>query len=132
MKTRLIIIALVALTGIVGFVVANPDECRGAQCAESASVISNKSLVDSTIVYDVRTSAEYAVSHVADATLLPLSEIQAGNLPATAKDTPIAVYCRSGNRSSEAAALLSRAGYTDVTDMGGLDDISQYGLDLTS
>ena len=36
------------------------------------------------------------------------------------KDQPVAVYCRSGNRSGKAARMLEAAGYKAVYDLGGL------------
>ena len=41
-----------------------------------------------------------------------------GALP-TDRATPIAVYCRSGPMSAEAAATLSRLGYRNVLDLAG-------------
>ena len=38
------------------------------------------------------------------------------------RGAPLYVYCRSGGRSSRAAALLKRMGYTNVTDIGGIAD----------
>ena len=35
-------------------------------------------------------------------------------------ETPLFVYCLSGVRSRQAAGLLRRMGYTDVTDLGGI------------
>lgn len=37
-----------------------------------------------------------------------------------ARETPLFVYCLSGVRSRQAAGLLRRMGYTDVTDLGGI------------
>lgn len=90
------------------------------------------SLPDQAVVYDVRTPEEYARDHVSSAKLLPLSEIQAGKYPAEAKDSPIAIYCRSGNRSKEAKEILEKAGYTNIIDMGGLSDTAKYGLSITN
>jgi phage shock protein E len=89
-----------------------------------------KQLASGTTVFDVRTAEEFATSHVKDATLLPLQDMQGGSLPQTAKDAPIAVYCRSGNRSGQATTLLKEQGYTNVTDLGGLDDLGNYGLSV--
>ena len=44
--------------------------------------------------------------------------VSLGVLPAD-RSTPIAVYCRSGPMSAEAAATLSRLGYRDVLDLAG-------------
>lgn len=88
------------------------------------------SLPENAVVYDVRTADEYATSHVTGATLLPLADIQAGKYPTEPKDTPIAVYCRSGNRSKQAASLLKKAGFKTVIDIGGIEDTANYGLSI--
>lgn len=85
-----------------------------------------------THLYDVRTPEEYASSHAKFAALWPLDGIEAGKLPDVPKNEPIAVYCRSGNRSAQATELLKNAGYTDVTDMGGLSTLGEYGLRLVT
>ena len=60
---------------------------------------------------DVRTQSEYSSGHIDGAANLPLQNIQAGLLPNMDKDKTIYVYCHSGNRSTQAAALLKKAGY---------------------
>ncbi|MDP3448131.1 MAG: rhodanese-like domain-containing protein, partial [Eubacteriales bacterium] len=37
-------------------------------------------------------------------------------------DAEILIYCRSGNRSAQAANKLIAMGYTDVVDFGGIID----------
>lgn len=55
---------------------------------------------------------------------------QRSRLPADTS-TPIAVYCRSGRMSSEAAATLTELGYLDVVDLaGGMDAWEASGRDL--
>ncbi len=88
------------------------------------------SLPDGTPIYDVRTADEFATSHVTSATLWPLADIQAGKYPPVAKDSWIALYCRSGNRSAQAAEILKKAGYTRVIDIGGIADTAKYGLSI--
>lgn len=78
-------------------------------------------------IYDVRTADEYTAGHFAKALYWSLQDMQAGMLPDVAKDTKIFVYCRSGNRSSQATALLKSAGYTNVTDLHGLADVEAIG-----
>lgn len=79
-------------------------------------------------LYDVRTPEEFAVSRAEGATLLPLASIQNGVYPKADKNEAIGVYCRSGNRSQEATALLKEAGYSNVTDLGGLQDLSRHNI----
>jgi phage shock protein E len=43
------------------------------------------------------------------------------------KDKPLVVYCASGARSCQAAALLRMNGYADVTDVGGIGNMPAIG-----
>ena len=38
------------------------------------------------------------------------------------KNSVLIVYCRSGNRSSQAANLLEELGYTEVYDLGAMSN----------
>jgi rhodanese-related sulfurtransferase len=78
-------------------------------------------------LYDVRTSQEYAAGHFEHAENWSLQDIQANKLPEIPKTTHIYVYCQSGNRSSQAARLLTDAGFENVTDLGGLQDVQKIG-----
>lgn len=78
---------------------------------------------DEIIVLDVRTAEEYAEAHIPGAVLLPNEEI--GDTPPAQlpdKGTEILIYCRSGNRSAQAAKKLAALGYTNVFDFGGIKD----------
>lgn len=88
------------------------------------------SLPEGAVIYDVRTPDEYAISHVTNATLLPLADLQKGALPPDSKNTTIAVYCQSGRRSAIATDILKKAGYTNVIDMHGIADTENYGLSI--
>lgn len=74
-------------------------------------------LIDSTdvVLVDVRTPSEHNAGHipgtdfnidVKDESFLLQSQIS------LKKETPVAIYCRSGNRSKTAADILSKDGYT--------------------
>lgn len=74
------------------------------------------------ILLDVRTPEEWSQGHIEGATLIPLQELTTrarGELP---MDAEIVVYCRSGNRSAQAADYLARSGYSNISDMGGIID----------
>lgn len=78
---------------------------------------------DDEIVLDVRTPEEYAEAHIPGAINVPNEEI--GEEPIAElpdKDQIILVYCRSGNRSKEAAQKLADQGYTNVSEFGGIKD----------
>lgn len=78
------------------------------------------------IVLDVRMQQEYDAGHIANAVLLPLPLIEAGDAAVAKalpdKDAEILVYCRSGRRSAIAANALIHMGYTNVLDFGGIND----------
>ena len=71
----------------------------------------------SVVVLDVRTPAEYAEGHIPgtdfniDVLESTYTKIATEKLP---KDRPVALYCRSGNRSKKAAAILAEKGYMVV------------------
>lgn len=77
------------------------------------------------IILDVRTQSEFEEKHIEGAVLIPNETIDVKNgklkeLPDL--DAEILVYCRSGNRSAQAAKKLIEIGYTNVFDFGGIND----------
>jgi rhodanese-related sulfurtransferase len=78
---------------------------------------------DEIIILDVRTQEEFDEAHIPGAILIPNETIldeQPELLPDL--DAEILIYCRSGNRSAQAANKLIAMGYTDVVDFGGIID----------
>ena len=75
-------------------------------------------------IIDVRTPAEYAQGHLPGAINIPLNEIEAriGSVVAN-KNTPLMLYCRSGNRSGQAQKILQNKGYTQVENKGAYQDL---------
>jgi rhodanese-related sulfurtransferase len=72
------------------------------------------------VVLDVRTPEEFAEGHVADATLIDFYEPDfADRIAELDPDVPYVVICRSGNRSSQAVALMRDLRFGDVTDVDG-------------
>lgn len=66
---------------------------------------------------DVRTKAEYDISHISGATRVePDSDASAVKLP---HDCPIITYCSVGYRSGAFAKKLQEAGYNNVQNMSG-------------
>ena len=79
---------------------------------------------------DVRTPQEFAEGHVPGAINLPVEAVAqwADTLP---KDKPVYLYCRSGNRSRQAAEYLKRKGYTNLYNLeGGILAIQREGFPL--
>ena len=76
----------------------------------------------SVVVLDVRTAAEFAEGHIQGAILIDQGqsdfvEKAKATLPI---DKKIAIYCRSGRRSANAAGRLADAGYKCVNLKGGI------------
>ncbi|MPN20879.1 Thiosulfate sulfurtransferase GlpE [bioreactor metagenome] len=78
---------------------------------------------DELILLDVRTKEEFDAGHIAGAVLLP-NETILDSQPDVLPDlnAEILIYCRSGNRSAQAANKLVAMGYTNVYDFGGIID----------
>jgi rhodanese-related sulfurtransferase len=80
-------------------------------------------MTDDAIILDVRTQEEFDEGYIANAVLLPYTEISekaASFLPD--KDQTVLIYCRAGRRSEIAARELIDMGYTKVYDFGGIQD----------
>ena len=71
---------------------------------------------------DVRRQDEYATGHIPGAICIPNESI-GSKRPDELPDLGqlILVYCRSGNRSKQAASKLAGMGYTNVVEFGGIN-----------
>ena len=75
------------------------------------------------IILDARTIDEYNEGHIPNAICIPnetIDETVTEQLPN--KDQLILIYCRSGNRSKQAALKLQQLGYTNLVEFGGIID----------
>lgn len=78
-----------------------------------------------TIIVDVRSPGEYAAGHLDGAILLDLNSGEfAATLPDLDPDAEYIVYCRSGNRSGQAKSMMLDAGFSNVTDLGTVQNAS--------
>jgi len=76
-------------------------------------------------IVDVRTPAEFKDGAYAGAVNIPISSLLARMKELEPKDAPVVLYCASGARSGQGARLLKQAGFTDVTNAGGLEDMPE-------
>lgn len=92
------------------------DKFKTVDVAEFAKAVADTSY----IVLDVRTSEEHAQGHIPgtdfniDVLQDNYTETALKTLP---KDKAVALYCRSGNRSKNAARILAEKGY-QVLELG--------------
>ena len=74
------------------------------------------------IILDVRTPEEYAEGHIANAVNIPNETIGSNEIEELPdKSQLIMIYCRSGNRSKQAADKLVKLGYTNIVEFGGIN-----------
>lgn len=75
------------------------------------------------IILDVRRADEYAQGHIKGAINVANEEILDADIAELPnKDQTIYVYCRSGNRSKQAAEKLVKLGYKNIIEFGGIID----------
>lgn len=112
---------LLAVIGILGAVVF----MVGAGGGKTVSGAEARELVtkQGALLLDVRTPEEFSAGHVDGAVNIPVQELEAklATFPAK-KDQAVVVYCHSGRRSATAAALLTKAGYAKVSDLGAMSN----------
>ncbi len=76
---------------------------------------------------DIREPQEYEFARLEGATLIPLGDLP-GRMEELPRDREIIVYCRSGQRSLTACALLAAAGFPQLVNMEG--GILRWGAEL--
>ena len=85
-----------------------------------------------SVMIDVRTDEEWRAGYIEGAIHIPLPEIKK-NIEnyKISKDEEILLYCRSGNRSGRAKTILDELGYTNTTNIGGIESVSEeYNLKI--
>ena len=71
------------------------------------------------LVIDVRQPGEFQQGHIASAKLIPLNELRK-RMGELSKTREIVCVCASGSRSSSAAKMLLKEGYTVFDMQGGM------------
>lgn len=75
------------------------------------------------IYIDVRTVEEFNEGHYPGALNHPVELIMQGVMPDVPKDQQICVYCKSGGRAGVALDNMKQAGFLDIVNGGGLNDV---------
>ena len=77
---------------------------------------------DGHVIVDVRRQDEYDEGHIPGAILIPNESIGCDSPEALPDyEQIILIYCRSGNRSKQAAQKLASMGYTNIYEFGGIN-----------
>ena len=118
----------ILIVGVIGYFVFNTFFTNGYEKLDQATAYAELQSDQSIQLVDVREPSEFNAGYIEGAQLIPLGTIETDFEAAIPdKDTKIFVYCRSGNRSAQAAKKLVDLGYTNVFDIGGILDW-QYGV----
>lgn len=113
----LLALALV-LTGVTNFT----PKTTGYRQVTTEEAVNIMQTEENYVILDVRTAQEFASGHIPGAVLLPNETIGTEDIPLLPdKDQLILVYCRSGNRSKQAAEKLAQLGYTNIVEFGGIN-----------
>lgn len=113
----LLALALV-LTGVTNFA----PKTTGYRQVTTEEAVNIMQTEENYVILDVRTAQEFASGHIPGAVLLPHETIGTEDIPLLPdKDQLILVYCRSGNRSKQAAEKLAQLGYTNIVEFGGIN-----------
>lgn len=112
----LLVLALV-LTGVTNFA----PKTTGYRQVTTEEAVNIMQTEENYVILDVRTAQEFASGHIPGAVLLPNETIGTEDIPLLPdKDQLILVYCRSGNRSKQAAEKLAQLGFTNIVEFGGI------------
>jgi rhodanese-related sulfurtransferase len=92
----------------------------------SAPAVDLKSIIgEGAFLVDVRTPGEFSSGHVKGSVNIPLDSLT-HQLAKFKHKKNIIVFCRSGNRSSQAKLILEQNGFTNVVNGGTWNNVNQY------
>ena len=118
-----VVLLLLTACSETGQVMDGPDMVRSYTQISQDEAKQMMELDDGHVIVDVRRQDEYDAGHIPGAICIPNESIgseQPQELPDL--DQVILIYCRSGNRSKQAAQKLFNMGYTKVYEFGGIND----------
>ena len=131
MPRRLLALAVLALVAV--FAIAACDSGDGAAEAPGAYTVSADEAVEliaagEHTIIDVRSPAEFAESRLVGAINIDVNGADfADRIAELDPEEPYLVYCRSGNRSAQAASQMEDIDIEDIADAGGLADLAAAG-----
>jgi rhodanese-related sulfurtransferase len=110
-RKRGVWLAVVAVLAAAGYLfLGRGRELQGAEARQLVAAGAR--------LLDVRSPGEFDRGHLPGAINVPVQELEARLTEVGPPDHDVVVYCRSGHRSTNAAELLRRHGFTKVHNLG--------------
>lgn len=110
--------SLAALLAATGLALAGCSE----EPASSTPAASATTVPSPYVLLDVRTAEEFAQGHLDGAELVSVEAPDfATKIAALDRTATYVIYCRSGNRANIAIEKMRAAGFTDLTNLGSVD-----------
>ena len=100
--------------------------------ADLTQVAGVRDELDSITLVDCRESYEWVAGHIEGAIHIPVNAIMSGAGSDLPKDKPVAVICRTGNRSELGAMMLQARGYEATNVEGGMEAWAAAGYPYVS
>lgn len=119
---RLIVFILLVVAMLIPWFLSQMRERQNLRWIEAEELSGQLEAKSNPLVVDVRTRGEFTgpLGHIKKATNIPLDELPRRLSEISShKDKPIVVVCRTDRRASAAAAMLDKAGMTDVSVLRG-------------
>lgn len=134
-RMKLLLLGLLALSLVLASACAGSSTTPGqiikdVNPQKANTLIQENAADPNFVILDVRTPQEYAAGHIAKSVNLDFyrGDFEA-ELDKLDKNKVYLVYCRSDNRSGQAADIMRKLGFTEVYDMdGGIMDWEAEGL----
>jgi len=112
-KLIFITIIIIAMFGIFKKMFAPTDNSHLKEAVKNGAFL-----------VDVRTPAEFSSSSVKGAVNIPLDKVSS-QLAKFKNKNDIIVFCRSGNRSSQAKSILEQNGFQNIINGGTWENVNQ-------
>ncbi len=116
---------------IIGMIMFNMFTKKSNDIDVSIDEFKEKYAEDAGVVIDVRSQQEYDEGHLAktDMQLDLMNGEFEESLDELEKDKTYYLYCRTGNRSGQAARIMKSEGFEKVYNIGGFDDLARAGFE---
>ena len=120
-----VVIASLTLVGSACSSSSTPSPDQAIVVDGALELVAPKTFADrigegSPVIIDVRTAEEFAAGHIAGAQLIDISSSDfKSRVEALDRAGTYFVYCRSGNRSAAATALMVDLGFSSLVELDG-------------